>query len=379
MRILIITPHLNLRKGPYVWLRGLSEMLIKKGIDCHILVFNEKINEENVISYTKVRGFEKFLFNYPMLSLCRKIRTMDAENHYDIIHAIDPLVAGFNGVRIGLERKIPTVVTLHGEFFTLVNSWSTEQVERMFSTPIPLLIKIGAKIQSIIGTYAMSKTDKLVVPNNYLKDHLRKHSINSIVIPNAINMNDFNVKVPFEKDEINVLSISHMKVQEKVDGLKILIDAMELVQEEKPDVKLRIVGDGNYLQMLKNYSTKNKADVEFLGYREDIPELLNACTIYAHSSFQDIFPIALLEAMVSRKSIVATRVGGIPEVVKDNENGFLCSHDPKEISEKILLLLSDKGLRESLGNAGYQMVKEKYTWDMVAGKYINLYEELIET
>ena len=377
MRILIITPHLILRKGPYVWVREMVRKLSEKGIESHVLVFNEDVSEKNVIPYRKVHKLEKFFFKYPIFSLGKKIRTLDVENQYDIIHAIDPLICGFNAVRIGKETRTPSVITLHSEYFTEIQTWSSEQVIRIFSRSIPPFAKIGTYILSKIGIYSMDNTDKLVVPNNYLKKYLESYSLKSSVIPNGVNIDSYNQNTSQNDDETTVLSISHMKVPKKVEGLKILIDAMQIVRRDLPDTKLRVVGDGIYLPMLKEYSIKKRVDVDFLGFREDIPQLLKNCTIYVHSSLQDIFPLAVLEAMASKVPIVATNVGGIPELIDDSINGFLCNPNPNEISKKIIRLLEDQQLRFKFANTSFNIVQNKFSWDRVVKEYIGLYEGLV--
>ena len=88
-------------------------------------------------------------------------------------------------------------------------------------------------------------------------------------------------------------------------------------------------------------------------------------------------PLTLLEGMSSGLPVVATRVGGIPEIVDDGVNGFLVqSKNPEAIAERILDLNADPELRRRLGDAARETVLERYTAEKVVGQYMEIYEEV---
>ena len=122
--------------------------------------------------------------------------------------------------------------------------------------------------------------------------------------------------------------------------------------------------------------------VRMVGIRpaSEIPLWMNAADVLVLPSLSEGRPNVVLEAMACEVPVVATAVGGTPELVKDGEVGFLVPpKDPAAIAEKILLLLGDKGLRERLGRNGRRFILEEgLTWESCARKYSEIYRALIE-
>jgi glycosyltransferase involved in cell wall biosynthesis len=114
--------------------------------------------------------------------------------------------------------------------------------------------------------------------------------------------------------------------------------------------------------------------VRLLGLRDDVERLLAACDLVAHPSRSEGLPLALLEAMAASRAIVATRVGGIPELVRDGENGLLTpAGDPAALADAIAALLRDPARRAALGAAGRTRVEREFSEDQMAFRYAALY------
>ena len=95
--------------------------------------------------------------------------------------------------------------------------------------------------------------------------------------------------------------------------------------------------------------------------------------MYALVSGIDMSPLTLQEAQLMRKPVVATNVGGIPELMKDNETGFLIKEgDVKEWIEKLSLLINDKKKREIMGNEGRKFIEENFNWDKIAKEFLDI-------
>jgi len=130
------------------------------------------------------------------------------------------------------------------------------------------------------------------------------------------------------------------------------IEVARMVTAKFENVKFIMVGDGQMRgqlqKLISNYQLKNK--VILTGWRRDIPQILSALNIAVLTSLYEGLPVSILEAMASAKAVVATRTGGIAEVVQDGENGFLVA--PKalqELADRVLSLLDDATLRKGLG------------------------------
>ena len=117
--------------------------------------------------------------------------------------------------------------------------------------------------------------------------------------------------------------------------------------------------------------------VKFFGHREDVAPLINDLDIVVCSSHVEPFGRCLIEAMACEKPIVATNVGGIPEVVEDQVTGYLVPpHAPDQMAEKVLELAQDQGLRQRMGMEGRRRVQRLFSWERNFGQTMAVYESL---
>jgi len=149
---------------------------------------------------------------------------------------------------------------------------------------------------------------------------------------------------------------------------------LEKVLKEMPDVTFYWVGDGAYTE--KILSVLNKYDnFEWLGsleYPNKVRQYLTEIDIYALVSGIDMSPLTLLEAQLMKKPVVATNVGGIPELMKDNETGFLVNKgDVDEWIEKLLLLINDNNQAVKMGIEGRKFVEENFSWEIIAKRFMD--------
>jgi sugar transferase (PEP-CTERM/EpsH1 system associated) len=156
-----------------------------------------------------------------------------------------------------------------------------------------------------------------------------------------------------------------------------MLEAFKIVTSRIDNVKLTIAGDGPLRESLKFKveSLKLEGKVQFMGFRNDIPEILSRFNVFALSSLTEGISISLLEAMASSKPVVATNVGGNPEVVVDGETGILVPpKEPERIAEAIIKILSDRDMAKRMGEAGRKTVEEKFSLERMVKEYQEIYE-----
>ena len=108
-----------------------------------------------------------------------------------------------------------------------------------------------------------------------------------------------------------------------------------------------------------------------------VPKALSQIDIFVYPSWHEGFGRSIMEALAMEKAVVATRVGGIPDLIKDNENGFLVSpHNPEMLAKKIKELIESKELRERFGRAGREHVIRNYEWNDGIKQFAQLFLEL---
>ena len=113
--------------------------------------------------------------------------------------------------------------------------------------------------------------------------------------------------------------------------------------------------------------------------RTDVPEIISASELFALPSINEGFGVVLLEAMAMKCPIVATHVGGIPEVVLDGETGILVPpKDPEQLARGIIKLLKDQSLANQMGERGYQRLRTCFNIEETVTKMEHLYKELMK-
>lgn len=165
---------------------------------------------------------------------------------------------------------------------------------------------------------------------------------------------------------------------EPVKGCGSFLRACASIKKEVPGVRFLIVGDGSMMSDMKVLTEELslKGDVIFAGFREDVPEIISSIDLLVHTPLNEGLGRVLLEAMVCGKPIVATRVGGVPEVVEDGVNGLLVpSEDVEAIASASIRILKDNTLGRRLGEAGKRKASEFGMDRMVEANY-RLYKTL---
>lgn len=166
-----------------------------------------------------------------------------------------------------------------------------------------------------------------------------------------------------------------------VKGLEMLLEAFAQIHGKIPNAHLWLIGDGplrNYLET-KAREMGLADNVVFWGIRDDIPALLAQCDIGVLSSHWEGLPNAILEYMAAELPVVATRVGGVPEVVIDGETGLLVPPgNPQALADALLSLLSDTELARRMGQAGRRRVEQYFTLERMVKENEKLYLELLE-
>lgn len=165
-----------------------------------------------------------------------------------------------------------------------------------------------------------------------------------------------------------------------VKGHQYLLDAMPVVLEHHPDATLLLAGGGQLEGSLKEQAEQLgiERQVRFLGVRQDIPALLALMDIFVLPSLSEGLSLALLEAMLAGKPIVATRVGGNAELVVEGATGTLVpSKDPQSLAAALCALLGNRAMREEFGRNAACRVRKRFSAQQMAERYRYIYDGLL--
>lgn len=232
--------------------------------------------------------------------------------------------------------------------------------------------------REIDGLIAISEGVRKVLLDSGVPDPL------ITVIPSGIDFTPFETAGPrdflrrefgFAPDEFLVGIVAAL---EDHKGHTYLIEASKIVRQQAPKVRFIVVGSGSLRMDLDRQAKDLGVEdiVFFLGFRDDVPRILASLDMFVLSSHHEGMGSSLLDALASRLPVVATRAGGIPEVIEDRETGLLVPpRDPAALAGAILELYRDRELAARLAGRGLEVVRRKFSAEAMAGKIARLYEE----
>ena len=232
----------------------------------------------------------------------------------------------------------------------------------------------------------LKKADAVISLTDDMKDKIKKACDREIfVIPNGIDLEQFKglskkdlrKKFGLNKTDKTILYVGTLR---PVKGLTYLIRAMKTIDDK--DAKLLLVGRGPDRENLEELVKKLKIEksVKFVGRvpNKDVFEYMCASDVLVLPSLSEGFPNVILEAMASGLPVVTTNVGGLPEIVKDNVNGFLVDlENSEQLSEKLSLLLKNDALRRTISKNNLNEAK-KYSWESVIDQLEKVYFKICE-
>ncbi len=171
-----------------------------------------------------------------------------------------------------------------------------------------------------------------------------------------------------------------VSVFRRLKGHQYLLEATGEILRAVPEAKLLLAGDGPQEQNIRKRVEELGIGQAVLvpGFRDDIPRVLKTIDVFVFPSLQEALGTAILEALAMKRAVVASRVGGIPEIVEEGKTGFLVEPEkPAAIAEKVIPLLMNPGLRRELGERGRLFVEAKYDNRLMVRRLEALYRELM--
>lgn len=395
MRILEVCQDFPNKFYPYsgIFVKQAVDAIFKKGIEIEVVspkayVIPMKGFPFHEFSKLPKKEFKEYRIHYPryIYPVPKRIIYSIAGSSYsffvsryikkeitkpDLIHAHYPYPDGFGMMKMAKYWGVPLIIHVRGTVVRRIIAWKG---------PRPKIIE------------AMTFADKILCTSQELKLRcvnlgIERYKIG--VVPNGVDANKFR---PMDKNKIRkrlnlpldkriILFVGYLW---PIKGLNYLIDAIPGIVKKRPNSLFLFIGQGH----LKNKMIKKcrrydvEKNVRFLGGKEhdEIPIWLNASDMLILPSLSEGRPNVVLEAMACGIPVIATRVGGTPELVENGFNGVLV--EPKDsggIKNGILTLLADECLRERMGRNGREKIlRDRLTWEKYAEKTIEVYGRVLK-
>ena len=345
--------------------RGHTVHFISSSLPTRLTELNERVrfHEVEMMSYPL---FEHQPYTLALATKMAKVAESEKLDllhvHYAIPHSISAILARES---LKPNRYLPVITTLHGTDITLVGA------DRSY---LP------------ITRYGIVQSDGVTAISNYLKTATREiFQFDQIeVIPNFVCQHDYRRHhVPklrarlAPEDEPLLVHVSNFRpVKRPVDCIEILARVL------KAGIKTRLVmvGDGsertNAEHRARCLGVYDKCS--FVGKQPKIVDYLSVSDVLLLPSEQESFGLAALEAMACEVPVVASRVGGVPEVVADGETGYLSEvGDVEKMARDAVWLLKDPAVRHDWGKRAREAAISRYRTDIVIPKYIDFYQQVI--
>jgi len=284
----------------------------------------------------------------------------------------------------------PDVICAHGYkagFYTLLlkmargarfigfsRGWTSESLTIHLYSMIDRLV---IRFADVIVAVSRSQRDKLLrswVPDKKIRVVENAVTI-SVSAATAGPDNDLRIELDLPADARLLLAAGRLSPEKGYDDL---IRCFEVVAARVADVHLLIAGAGSLESELRELAAtmKSASRIHFLGFRRDMHNLFRQVDMFVLSSLSEGLPNVILEAMAFRVPVVATRVGGLPEVIDDGRTGVLVPPQaPAALAEAIWGVLNNPGLARQLAESAYDDVYNRFSPDTQTNQLLAVYRE----
>jgi glycosyltransferase involved in cell wall biosynthesis len=332
-------------------------------------------NEGRLASELRALGVKTKVISeseYNSFSVVKQLVDYFGQQRFDILHTHkykDNILGAVSSACRGIRRRVRTV---HGSSEPFVGFEA---------------VKISAYelVDSWVNRYLI---DQILVVSLDLRNHLinKFRSEKVTCIRNAIDIEQ--IRVTRSATELR----KELKLGEKefligtmgrlmpVKGLGSFLKAADIIRRQKPNVKFIIAGDGPLKPALRAQVREYDLDKEvlFLGHRDDGYDILKLIDLFVLPSLNEGIPMVLLEALALARPVIASRVGGIPEVIEDGVSGLLVTPGREdELAQSCVALMDNYNFAQQLGIAGRKRVEERFSARVMAEKVAEVYRTLV--
>jgi glycosyltransferase involved in cell wall biosynthesis len=400
MNIALIAPEFMPNwGGAGTYVIELAKNLSKKH-DVHVITLRRKIDNGSAYSEERILDFfdnkiqlhtiseanDTFLYNAAFQYACFKhLPEICRENSIDIIQADVPHMSDVLMRLIKSNKN--TVTTVHsvieghkqGIVASGLDFWDLEASERYTLGLFPML--------SLVQKLYLNKSPEIIAVSNWMKKLLEQnYGIKGVnVIHNGIDHEHFSPKK--QKNAILGLDIDKPIVLFSgrfiaLKGINILVKAMKQVIRETKDVHFAFAGPEANMKWIRMFEKEGIPSecYSFLGYipHTEMPEIYSASTIFVLPSLIESFPFSVLEAMSSGAAVIASNVGGVPEMIEDEVDGLLVPPgNPEILAKKILFLLNNESESKRISKKARERILGEFTSEIMSNKTEKIYKKII--
>ncbi len=337
------------------------------------------------------------------ISLTLLVKNLNREKYHPIVALSDP-----GPIRAKLDASnIPYQVYMDNLFHKIFPSYKIyrilkeRQIDLLYLNTsatiwaaksarllgIPVISHIREDLRGLNNLVIRSKirlwSDKIILISNWMKSFIRSEK--AAVVHNAIDLSDFQrldpdrIRLEFDLKGKIIVFVGSL---EERKGIRHLIKAFPAIRSSVPEAKLLIIGkplpgQKNYLNKLR--SMAKGGNIIFMGTRPDVYDVMAAGDLLVAPSLSEPFGRIIIEAMGCGKPVIATNVGGIPEIIEDGRTGLLVPPgDEKSLADAAIKLLTNKPLADSLAAAGRKRAEKHFDIGIQVKEIEEIIDEYLE-
>jgi glycosyltransferase involved in cell wall biosynthesis len=384
IKILRVIARLNMG-GPALHVAYLTEGLRKRGYDTTLVAGSLARGEDSMAFVADARGVEVVRIDElgreisPLRDLMATIRLarLIRKERPQILHT-HTAKAGTVGrvaARLAGSRKPPIVVhTFHGHvlrgYFGPVRTLLFRLLERWLAAGTTALIAVSPQVRDDLVSLGVAPRERFVVIRLGIE-------LDERVAPEENGRGESRRYLGIPGDRFAVGWIGRMTAVKRTDDVLI---AFKSLRDSGVDAVLCMVGDGPDRLPLEQraHELGVARDTVFLGYQEDVAPFYAAFDVLVLPSGNEGTPVTVIEALAAERPVVATRVGGVPDIVRDGEDGFLVEAGATEdLADRLGRLARDPALRARMGKKGRERVLPRYAVKRLVDDVDELYRSLL--
>jgi glycosyltransferase involved in cell wall biosynthesis len=375
--ILRVITRLNIG-GPARHALLLAEAMVSRGFDPHLVWGSVSPGEGEFpvpegVAATHVPELRRELHPFDDIRAARKLQRLFRRHRPAIVHT-HLAKAGALGRIVARRAGVPIVVhTFHGHvlegYFSGAQSRVYLAAERWLARRTDALVAVSSAVRDELLALGIGRPDQWrVIPLGLDLGELLTREVEVAEARTAL-------RLPIDGPVVGIVG--------RLTAIKdhvTFLDTAARVARERPDVTFVVAGDGELRSKLGARARETLGDrCRFLGWVMDLPALYAALDVVVLTSRNEGTPVAMIEAGAARTPVVATRVGGVADVVRDGKTGLLVPPgDPGAVAAGVSALLDDPDRARAFGAAARQEVHDRFTIDRLADDLADLYGELLD-
>ena len=327
----------------------------------------------------------KYGFEFSIKAL-KKIRQLYKDDKIELINGHSGYAA--IGIIPSLSRKIIGIPSIHTLYCPLYSEYEINPIFRIFQNSY-LVKRILSSVDRIV---AVSENVKISLQRIGIPDHKIVKiplPVDTFTFSPTVSGKQLRRDLEINSDEVLILFVGNLT---KTKGLDILIKSMKKIVETVQNVKLLIVLhqtetaltiETQNIQSLIE-SLRLTSNILFMGINDRMPEIVGACDLlvvpFRSTTGISDYPLIILEAMSSGKPVISTNVGGIPEIISENQTGVLIPpSDQEKLSQTIINLIINQDFSKKIGRDASKFVQSNFSYRIITQMTEKVYKELIET